>query len=216
MPLAPGADTKMATINGTPGNDNWLPGTPGDDTINGLGGNDTLWGNTGVNFLNGGDGDDNLVGGPGTDHIDGGPGTDLLSYQLSNGPVNVSIDDPSTNTGDAAGDTYANIEGITGSPFGGTYRAPSNGQNFQLWALGGTNNLFGSTGYATIISGPGADHMFGGSGRGFVDYEVAASGVTASLADQSINTGEAKGDTYSNLFDLGGSAYNDVLYGDAN
>jgi hypothetical protein len=95
---------------------------------------------------------------------------------------------------------------FTGSPFGGTYKAPNNGQNFQLWALGGTNNLFGGNGYATIISGPGADHMVGGSGKGFVDYEVAAAGVTASLQNQAVNTGEAAGDTYSNLFDLGGSA----------
>src|SRR5262249_51198847 len=108
------------------------------------------------------------------------------------------------------------IEGFTGSPFGGTYRAPNNGQHFQLWALGGTNNLFGANGYATMISGPGDDHMVGGSGFGFVDYEGAASGVTASLADPSIKPGEAKGDTYSNLFDLGGSAYGDVLYGDGN
>ena len=38
----------------------------------------------------------------------------------------------------------------------------------------------GGTGYATLVSGTGADHMFGGAGGGFVDYETAKSGVTAS------------------------------------
>src|SRR5436853_307927 len=119
----------MAIINGTDAGE-WLPGTPGDDTINGPGGSDSLWGDTGVNFLNARDG--------------------------------------------------------------------------------------GGNGYATMISGPGADHMFGGTGKGMVDYETAASAVTASLIDPSINTGEAKGDTYSNLFDLAGSNYDDILYGDNN
>ena len=167
----------MAIINGTPGDD-WLPGTTGDDTINGLGGSDSLYGDTGTNFLNGGDGDDNLVGWHGVDHMDGGAGYNIASYQLSTGPVIASLANPGINTGDAAGDTYTNIQAITGSTHGGTYYGDNSGNINQLWALGDTNYLYGGTGYATLISGPGDDHMFGGTNGGLVDYETATSGVT--------------------------------------
>ena len=87
---------------------------------------------------------------------------------------------------------------------------------FQLWSLGGTTTLIGGDGYAVMISGSGADRLIGGSGKGFVDYEEAKAGVTASLTNPSINTGEATGDTYQNLFDLGGSRFSDTLTGDNN
>lgn len=208
----------MALINGN----GWIPGTTGDDEIHGGPGSDSLYGEQpgqtidGTNRLFGEGGDDNLNGAPGPDIMDGGAGFDLASYQLSSGPVDASLADPSINTGDARGDTYTNIEGITGSPFGGHYYGANNGETNQLWALGGTNFLFGGTGYTTMISGPGDDHMTGGAKRGLVDYEVAGAGLTASLANSSINTGEARGDTYSNLWDLAGSAYNDFLFGDGN
>ena len=177
-----------------------------------------LWGDTGVNFLNAGDGDDNIVGGPGTDHMDGGNGFDIASYQFNNDFLIVSLRDPSKNTGNAKGDTYVNIEAITTSTGGGVYEALDDGHKtqFQLWALGGTTTLIGGDGYCTIISGPGADKMVGGSGKGLVDYEEATGDVTASLTNSSINTGDAKGDTYQNLFDLAGGRYNDTLTGDNN
>jgi len=207
----------MAIVNGTDAGE-WLPGTPGDDTINGFGGSDSLWGDTGVNFLNAGDGDDNLVGAPGIDHMDGGNGFDIASYQFNNDFITVSLRDPSKNTGSARGDTYLNIEAITTSTGGGFYEAPDDGKKtqFQLWSLGGTTTLVGGDGYCVMISGSGADKMVGGSGRGLVDYEEAKAAVTASLTDPSINTGEAIGDTYSNLFDMAGSRFSDTLTGDNN
>jgi Ca2+-binding RTX toxin-like protein len=206
----------FTVVNGTPESD-WLPGTAGDDVIQGFGGDDVLWGGeAGTNYLYGGDGRDLLVGGAGIDHMDGGTGVDTASYQASTRPVIASLADPAINTGDAAGDTYVNIRQLTGTPFGATLYGDNTGQQNELFAIGGTNYLHGGLGYATLVSGPGADHMFAGPGGGFADYETSASAVTASLADPGINTGEAFGDTYDNIRDLGGSAFNDVLYGDDN
>ena len=45
---------------------------------------------------------------------------------------------------------------------------------------------------------------------------ITASGITANLADPSQNTGNAAGDTYTNITDLIGTNYDDTLIGDGN
>jgi RTX calcium-binding nonapeptide repeat (4 copies) len=153
-----------------------------------------------------------LVGEPNYNYV-GYPGnTNTVTYQLATGPVNASLQNPSINTGDATGDTYSNIQNLTGSPYGGLLQGSTSGQTNQLWALGGNNLLEGGTGFTTFIPGPGADAMWASQGGGYADYEVATSGLVASLANPSINTGWAAGDTYSNIQSLGGSAYDDVLW----
>src|SRR5436190_1489958 len=179
----------MAIINGTDAGE-WLPGTPGDDTINGLGGSDSLWGDTGVNFLNAGDGDDNVVGGPGIDHMDGGNGFDLASYQLSKARVIASLRDPSINTGDAAGDTYSNLFDLAGSNYDDILYGDNNGNNFLAGAGDGLGNdtFFGLGGNDTFTSGAGADTMTGGPGTDLfisssVDLASARAGQTDRITD---------------------------------
>ncbi|WP_112663438.1 calcium-binding protein [Microvirga flavescens] len=54
----------------------------------------------------------------------------------------------------------------------------------------------------------------GTSGFTIVSYSASTSGLVASLSEPSINTGDAKGDTYGpSVEGLGGTAFNDVLYG---
>jgi hypothetical protein len=159
-----------------------------------------------------------LVGEPGYNYV-GLPGNyntilNTVTYQLATGPVIASLANPSINTGAAAGDTYTDIDSLTGSPYGGSLYGDNSGLTEQLWALGGTNYLYGGSGYTTFIAGPGPDHMFAQAAGGLADYEVATSGVTVSLSDPSINTGYAQGDSYSNVHNIAGSAYDDVLYAD--
>ncbi|HET7670795.1 MAG TPA: Ig-like domain-containing protein, partial [Burkholderiales bacterium] len=68
------ADTHL--VEGTPGDDPFIIGTPSNDLIRGLAGNDLLAGL---------DGDDRLEGGPGVDTLIGGPGADTFLLDAAGG-----------------------------------------------------------------------------------------------------------------------------------
>jgi Ca2+-binding RTX toxin-like protein len=83
----------------------------GTTTANGGDGTDTLTGTSGADTLNGGGDNDVLIGGGGADSLDGGTGTaDWVSYITSGTGVTVDLTNTANNTGDAAGDSYANLE----------------------------------------------------------------------------------------------------------
>lgn len=160
-----------------------------------------------------------LIGDPNYNYIGySGSSLNVVSYQLAPGPVIASLANPSINTGDAAGDTYSDIQGLTGSMYGGTLYGANDGRAEQLWALGGATTMYGGSGYTTFIAGDAPDNMYGqtSGGDNLADYEVATSGVTVDLANPSQNAGSAAGDTYSNVHDISGSAYDDVLIADNN
>lgn len=157
-----------------------------------LGGDDTLIGFSGGEVL---------IGGPGADVLDGKGGSNVASYQNATSGVVADLSDPTQNKGDAAGDTYIHIQSLFGSPFNDT--------------------LIGDAGGNFLRGGLGADHLDGGTvpagqGGDFADYRGSAAGLTVNLADPSQNTGEAAGDTYTNIGSIRGSFFNDILIGDAN
>jgi Ca2+-binding RTX toxin-like protein len=71
--------------------------------------------------------------------------------------------------------------------------------------------LHGNAGNDVITGGGGADEIFGGAGFDTVSYATASAGVTASLKDPSINTGDAAGDVYASIERVEGSAFDDTL-----
>jgi Ca2+-binding RTX toxin-like protein len=83
----------------------------------------------------------------------------------------------------------------------------------KLFAGVGNDRLFGENGIDQLMGGLGADYLDGGAGTDTVLYVSAATGVTASLSNAAINTGEAAGDTYVSIENLTGSGFNDVLVG---
>ncbi|MBD9372175.1 M10 family metallopeptidase [Rhizobium sp. ARZ01] len=109
--------------------------------------------------------------------------------------------------GGSAGDT------ITGNATANALRG--NGGNDKLWGLAANDRLFGGNGNDLLIGGTGGDTLDGSAGCDTASYAQASKGLTASLANAAINTGEAHGDTYRAVEDLLGSSFSDRLYGNA-
>ena len=78
---------------------------------------DYLSGGSGSDTIDGGGGNDTISGGTGADKLTGGLGNDMLDYSASDASVSVDFQQDSADGGDAAGDTLAGFEGITGSAF---------------------------------------------------------------------------------------------------
>ncbi len=165
---------------------------------------DRLTGNTAANVLNGGSGDDVLIGGAGADALIGGSGLDWASYAGASKGVTANLSDASVNSEHAKGDTYSSIENLAGTSFAD-----------RLIGNAAANTLDGSYGDDILTGGAGADKLVGGSGVDRASYAGATRGVTASLSDASINTQDAKGDTYLSIENLTGSSFADRLTGNA-
>ena len=88
------------------------------------------------------------------------------------------------------------------------------GENDVLFGEAGADTLEGGAGDDVLAGGEGADSLTGGTGSDTAWYGGASSGVKASLSDASANTGEASGDAYTNIENLYGSGFGDVLIGD--
>lgn len=200
------------TINGNQGV-NSLFGNNGVDKLFGFNGNDTLNGGSGNDTLDGGNGNDTLFGGSGADTLKGGAGTDTASYSNAAKGVVASLLNPASNTNDAAGDTYSAIENLTGSNFADKLTGNTGGNNIKGGA--GVDTLDGGAGNDTLNGGTSGDKLIGGSGTDTATYSAATAGVTASLTNAAINTGEAAGDTYSSIENLFGSAFGDKLTGNS-
>src|SRR5690606_8172712 len=75
--------------------------------------------------------------------------------------------------------------------------------------------LQGGAGDDVLIGGAGRDRLEGGDGKDTASYRTATYGVRASLSNPATNTGDAAGDSYVGIEHLEGSAYNDILVGNA-
>lgn len=132
------------------------------DLLDGGDGNDQLRGNEGDDTLLGGDGNDVLAGGAGADVLNGGAGIDRVEYTYgTNAGVTASLGDASINTGDAAGDSYIDIENLYGTSFTDT-----------LYGDAGNNRIDGRVGNDTLFGGDGNDYLIGGSGNDVMNGEA--------------------------------------------
>ena len=133
---------------------------------------DMVYGDDAANILVGGGGNDILVGGGGGDALRGGAGQNWAAYHNAPAGVTVSLAMPQSNTGDAAGDSYSNIQSLIGSQFRDIVTgngldnrlAGANGDD-DLYGLGGLDTLYGGGGTDRLDGGAGADRLFGGAGN---------------------------------------------------
>jgi Ca2+-binding RTX toxin-like protein len=167
----------------------------GIENVTGSAHDDVLTGDAGANALSGGAGNDTLAGGAGADTLTGGGGTDTANYSASTSAVTVNLATNVNTGGDAAGDNLAMIENLIGSIY--------------------TDVLTGDAGDNTLAGGAGADTIVGGSGTDTADYSASASAVSVDLATNINTGGDAQGDNLTGIENITGSAYNDVLSGDA-
>jgi Ca2+-binding RTX toxin-like protein len=209
-----------AAITGTAGNDS-LNGTFRAEAINALAGNDVINGSAGA------------------DAIDGGDGVDIMSYAASTAGVTISLAGGAGTGGDAAGDTLANIEDLTGSTSadqltgnalantidagGGNDTVLGGDGDDTIVGNAGNDTLRGEAGNDSLTGGSGADILDGGAGSDYAHYYRSAmrtgtdpvtTGVTADLQNSALNTGFAAGDTYISIENLYGTAFADTLGGD--
>jgi len=169
----------------------------GPDLVHGEGGNDSLFG---------GHGNDVLDGGAGADVLNGEQGSDTATYENAAAGVTATLDLTLgvVNTNDAAGDTYASIENLTGSAF-----------NDILIGDSSANVLTGGNGDDKLVGGGDADTLDGGSGTDTASYEYATGAVTVSLTTNTGSQGEAVGDVLVSIENLIGGAGNDTFTGAA-
>jgi Ca2+-binding RTX toxin-like protein len=203
------------------GNDihNSLYGLDGDDFLDGKGGDD---------LMNGGSGNDTLKGGGGADDLQGLQGIDTASYYESPEGVTAALGIGWAG-GDAEGDTFQNIENLTGSVYADTLWG-DDGIN-KLMGMDGNDILKGFGGADSIYGGNGADMMWGGTGSDtyYVDngadevIEVAGQGadqvqtsVSYSLAPGSeIEILETTDRAAATAISLGGNEYANTIIGNA-
>ena len=132
------------------GNNNVIAGLGGDDYLDGVGG--------ALNYLFGGDGNDQVFARSGVDIVDGGNGFDYVRYDYADAGVQAYLYDATLNTGWAAADTYASIEGLVGSGFADDLRGNNSGN--VLIGLGGNDFIVGSGGVDIMNGGTGVDTFF--------------------------------------------------------
>lgn len=188
--------TGTDSLSGGTGNDS-LSGDEENDTLNGDSGDDSLFGGAGNDSLSGGTENDLLVGGAGSDTLIGGTGTDTVSYASSTSGVSVNLQSGAGLGGDAAGDTFSQIENITGS-----------GQN---------DTLTGDNGASVIYGGGGADVLDGRNGNDLIGGDGGNDTIAGGIGNDTLSGDDGNDRVFAGTGSdqIAGGIGDDVLYGDS-
>lgn len=177
-------------------------GTVNDDILTGSSLGNRLDGGTGNDQLFGMGGDDTLLVGNGDDIADGGDGNDTVDYSAATTNIAIALSNTAganaTVLGGAAGDQVRNVENIIGT--------------------GGNDQLIGNNADNFFRGGAGGDIINGSGGIDTADYATSTAGVSIQLNDTAgglatVSGGHAVGDQISNVENLIGSTFADILIG---
>lgn len=194
--------------------DDTIVGATGNDVLSGGDGNDVLVGLAGNDTLDGGNGDDLLRGGAGDDILIGGAGNDTASYSDATAGVTVSLAVAGVQaTGGGGNDTLSGFENLVGSAFNDVLTGDAGANRLEGGA--GNDTLDGGNGDDVLLGGAGDDILTGGLGIDTASYSDATVGVSVSLALLAAQATGAGNDTLSGIENLIGSAFGDILTGDA-
>lgn len=124
----------------------------GDDSLTGNDRANVLSGGEGADTLIGGGDNDTLIGGLGADDLQGGDGDgDFAAYGAATGRVRADLSGAVSGRGEATGDVFTGVEGISGTDF-----------NDILLGDDQANVLIGGDGFDTISGRDGGDLLQGG------------------------------------------------------
>ena len=165
----------------------------------------TVRGSTVTDVVRGNGGDDRLYGAGGADQLFGGLGRDSL-YGDAGDDVLKDVDGDNRLAG-GDGDDLLTAGAGRDQLYGGA-------GNDSLFGGDGADRLDGGAGNDVLTGGPGADRLSGGAGADTASYADATRGVVVNLAKPSLNTHDAKGDSYSSIEAVVGGKYADALTGD--
>ena len=182
------------------------------DTLIGNDSANVIYAGAGTDIISGGGGNDMIYSGGGYDIINGGAGTDTLSYVNSWANVVASLATGIGAYGEASRDTITGIENLVGSKFDDTLTGDA-GVN-RLTGGAGADALNGGAGDDTLIGGTGGDTLNGGDGQDTANYAAALDAVTLNMATGGTG-GDAAGDSFVSIEQIVGSAFNDVVTGNA-
>ena len=170
----------------------------------GTSGDDTITAGTGVDVIRGLSGNDTLNGGTGADILEGGAGNDTYIVDDSNDLV-VEFDGEGMDTVQSSGNFAlgAHVENLTL-----TGSSTINGTGNSL-----ANIIVGNTGNNVLAGLGGADTINGGNGTDTVTYAASDAAVTVNLLAVTASGGDAAGDIISNIENLIGSQFDDILTG---
>ncbi len=193
-------------------------GTASDDVVAGDAEGNSFFGEDGSDILNGAGGADTLAGGLGDDAMDGGAGRDLASYESA---VNGVVVDLANGVATGQGiDSLERIEEVVGSAFADTLTGSGTGNlliggdgDDSLMGAAGSDTLVGLAGNDTLGTGiGGAESLDGGTGRDTADFTWRGESVAVLLTDDiEANSGTA----LVSIENVIGSAFDDILFGDA-
>ena len=221
-----------------------LEGDSGANRFDGGPGNDEISGNAGNDVLEGGPGADRLTGDAGEDTASYAQSTAgvvvrLHSMEVRGGdaegdtfPAMVTVEYTDSD-GETRRETVPDIEYLLGSAHADTLAGDSRANRLDGGA--GDDRLFGGPGGGDdiLLGGPGADALYGGIGDDILEggpdadtlrggpgadtasYEQSAAGVEVRLHSGVLLGGDAEGDVLDGIENLTGSAYADILEGDA-
>ncbi|MBW6426034.1 calcium-binding protein [Rhizobium sp. XQZ8] len=207
-------DANIDNVYGSVGND-IIDGGAGNDNLRGGDGNDTLLGGEGNDFLDGGEGTDRMIGGEGNDTYVVDNISDVVIEEVGGGVDTVKSFIDYTLRPNVENLELQGLKDLNGSGNALSNTLKGNSGNNSLFGWGGNDSINGGAGDDVINGGEGNDYLDGGDGVDIVSYKDAAASVIINLSKEKQALSGAGQDTLKNFENLEGSAYDDVLTGNA-
>ena len=136
----------------------------------------------GIDIYNGGSsGFVFLLAGSGADIYNGGAAIETISYTFSAVGVNVNLLTGVGSGGFAAGETYSNIENITGTIFADTLIGDANSNTLR--GRGGDDIIDGGAGNDTLETDGGNVTLTGGTGDDLFSFRIFNSSLDGEITD---------------------------------